>query len=201
MSHAGRFRRELDELFHRRAHWLRHAVAKRKPTRAPRFSAQQRNKTILGLQQIASDALSHRMARPYFERNVKESKSWMNTRGKGRGWRAKRRNFNAWYDAHFDSRNYVYAFWDGSRCLYVGRSQNGRSRAGSHFRLHWFARATRVDVYTTRGIRSLACMECLAIHWFQPIHNVSKASSKKWTDRCPLCDLHEEIESELKAIF
>ena len=76
-----------------------------------------------------------------------------------------------------------------------------RRRISGHFEKHWFSHATRVDVYQTSGRRALPALECLAIHRFQPRRNKSKAETRKWTSKCPLCKVHREIEQELGRIF
>ena len=44
-------------------------------------------------------------------------------------------------------------------------------------------------------------LECLAMHRFQPTYNAAKAETKKWTSKCPLCQVHRNIWTELRAIF
>ena len=56
----------------------------------------------------------------------------------------KKQSFKKWYESKITTKNCVYAFWNGKRCLYVGRTLNGKGRPTSHFEKHWFGKATKV---------------------------------------------------------
>lgn len=202
MARIKDFTRLLDDLYVRRTHWLRGVLTKRGRSGAPpRFAKRHVVRARKHLQQIASDALARKLARREFERGVLGRKSWHITSRKGHGRDAKKRHFKTWFQEHIEYRNCIYAFWDGRRCLYVGKTETGAGRIASHFVKFWFGKATRVDVYATRGRRVLPALECTAIHRFLPSYNKSKAESKKWTRKCPLCKVHKGIETELKDIF
>jgi len=195
------FRRELDELYRRRTHWLRHAVSGTPIGAPPKLSRNYVNEAITTLQRIASDALATKLARTEFSRRVKKVNRWHIKQGSGWGVSARQRTFKLWYKRHVKRRHCIYVFSGNGRCIYVGKTTNGASRVAAHFDKFWFPRVTRIDVYAVSGKGSLPILECLAIHRFQPQQNKSRAESKKWTSRCPLCALHRDIESELHAIF
>jgi hypothetical protein len=201
MSTAAQFRRELDGLFRRRTQWLRTLFEGRRPGPPLSMGRKHVRSAIASLQDLASDAWAHDLARTEFDRATEFRKSWHPKRGKGRGTDAKRDRFNEWFDEHLGPGPCIYVFWRGRHCVYVGKTGGSGRRISSHFEKHWFASCTRVDVYVVSGRRALTALECLAIHRFQPLRNKFKAERRKWTRRCPLCEVHRDIQSELQAMF
>lgn len=195
------FRQELDKLFKRRTHWLRTSIEGSRPGAPLSLSRGHVKNSIATLQQLASDALADDLARQDFEVGVRERRSWHCKRGKGRGVDRKRTAFNSWFDNKLGTGVYVYVFWRGRRCVYVGKTRQSGRRISSHFEKHWFASITRVDVYRASGRRVLPALECLAIHRFQPARNKFRAERRKWTRKCALCTLHRQIDQELSEIF
>ncbi len=197
------FGRELDKLYKQRTQWLRSRVFGKKPGKPPKMTRKKITKSIHKLQNIASAALADDLAKTQFEEHISQRKSWHPKRGKGHGRGTKKARFKEWYEEQFGrSASCIYVFWVGrSNCLYVGKTTRGRSRPAKHFEVHWFSKATRIDIYVVPRLRALPKLECLAIHRFQPSYNKQKAETKKWTSACPLCAIHRNIESELRDIF
>ena len=201
MSRAVEFRRVLDRLYEKRTHDLRYVLDGYPRGARPIFDRRTVNAGIDELQHLASDHFARKFARREFDASVHQQKSWHAKRGKGWGIHEKRETFKDWYQAHFGSASCIYVFWTGHTCEYVGKTGKGGSRPSSHFEKYWFAPVTRIDVYATRGKRALPALECLGIHHFQPRRNKSKAETRKWLKRCPLCAAHKAIENELRSLF
>jgi hypothetical protein len=152
------FRKELHKLFRRRTHWLHASVQGPRPGAPPSLSRGHVRNSIDKLQQFASDALAEKLARREFALGVRERRSWHCKRGKGHGVDRKRSAFNEWFDHNLGPANYIYVFWKGRTCVYVGKTRKSGRRISSHFVKHWFSPVTRVDVYQARGRRVLpAC--------------------------------------------
>jgi hypothetical protein len=195
------FRRELDELFHRRTDWLRVSVDGSRPGRPLSLNRGHVRNSIRRLQQLASDALANDLARKEFHSGVRGRRSWHPKRGKGHGRDAKRAAFKRWFRREFGKGTYVYVFWSHRKCVYVGKTAKAGGRIAGHFEKHWFSSVSRIDVYQTKGRRALQALECLAIHRFQPARNKFRAERKKWTRKCALCRIHRDIKSELTTVF
>ena len=172
-----------------------------KPGPPPGFGRKHVDRAIARLQALASEALADHVGRTEFERSVKEKRSWYVKKGKGHGFEQKRRSFKDWYAREIGGPPCIYGLWKNRACLYVGKTTNGAGRLTSYFEKAWFQSITRVDVYAPRGKHALSALECLAIHRFQPRKNKFKAADRKWTQKCPLCFLHRNIERELRSIF
>lgn len=201
MSTTSEFRHELVGLFYRRTHWLRTLFEGPRPGQPPGLDRHHIRRAIATLQNLASEAFAHDLARDEFEQSVDFRRSWHAKRGKGRGADAKRTAFNQWFDDNVGAGPRIYAFWRRRVCAYVGKTSGSGRRISAHFDKAWFISVTRVDVYASTGKRALPALECLAIHRFQPRRNKFRAERKKWTRRCPLCSIHRSIEGELRDIF
>ena len=195
------FRRELESLFHRRTAWLRGSVAGSKQGRPLSLNQGHVKNSIVHLQELASDALAAKLAKREFQASVRGKRSWHAKRGKGHGRDKKRQAFRSWFTGRFRKRTYIYVFWNGRKCIYVGKTTKSGGRISGHFEKHWFGNVTRIDVYETNGKRALPALECLAIHRFQPAQNKFRAERKKWTRKCELCRVHRRIKEELQSIF
>lgn len=199
MAFSRQFEKSLDKLFRERTAWLRSKLGLKRPGKPPQFSRKKVNKGIRKLQELASEAFSKGLAKSAFEDHVSERRSW---HVKGHGRREKRQLFSRWFkDTFGEAHGCVYSFWNGKKCLYVGRTGRGGSRPSHHFKSYWFSYATRVTIFGVRGKSNLPMVECLAIHYFSPSYNSNSASTKKWTKACPLCEIHKAIELELRSIF
>ena len=198
---AAWFEDELDELFRARTHWIRTTVRGGKAGRPPIFDRHKVTKVIESLQDHASICLAKDCAQYEFEKLVNKKRGWHVTASKGWGRDAKRRNFDTWFERKIPFRNCIYLFWADSTCLYVGRTVHGKGRPQAHFEKYWFSRVSRIDVYSTSKASEVPKLECLAIHRFNPTENRRKASKKKWTQKCPVCEVHQWIHDELRDIF
>lgn len=201
MARANQFKKELENLFARRASNLIRLLEKPKRGITKSIKKTHVRRAIKRLQKLASDALAKDLAKKEFENGVRKRKSWKVSITKGWGYKNKKKTFKKWYLNHINTRNCIYVFWKKRKCIYVGKTVSGPGRITSHFVKRWFSGVTRIDVYESRGKRYLPALECIAIHRFQPKENASKAETKKWTRKCPLCEIHKNIEYELKSIF
>jgi hypothetical protein len=201
MSYAAKFRRALNALFDRRTHWLRKAVEAPRRGRAPELSRAHVMGTIEALQDLTTSARAKRYWREELRRSLEERRSWHAKRGKGRGPRAKKEAFNAWYRESLPPGPCVYVFWIGRKCEYVGKAGGGGARPQAHFMKYWFQYVTRIDIYVLRGRRALPVLECLAIHHFGPRQNMVKAERRAHARKCKLCLAHSMIRSEVGTLF
>ena len=201
MSRAAKeFDRELNTLFRKRTHGLRAYMWPISGT-APHLSRKDIGSTIRRLRKIAeSDYLKSRYSRRLLSEHGYK-RQWHSKKGKGFGRDAKKRSFKRWYEKKITTKNCVYAFWNGKRCLYIGRTLNGKGRPTSHFEKHWFGKATRVDVYGFKRRRDVPRFECLLTHKRQPSYSKIKPARKKYYTSCPICDGKKFIGDEVRWIF
>lgn len=197
---ARMFDTELARLFNTRTRQLR---AKVWPSRgaAGKITKKKIQISIGKLQGLAEAALLRSKHGKLILGNYDYKRQWHPKRGKGFGRSAKKRHFKDWYERHITTQNCVYVYWGQSRCLYVGRTLNGKGRPSSHFEKHWFGKATRLDVYAFRRKRDVPRFECMFTHLHQPSYSKIKPSTKRFHSRCPVCDVHRAIKGEVKSIF
>lgn len=194
------FENHLDWLFRIRTHSLRSFLW---PTMGPppRLSKKRLKRSIAKLQEIAVDSyLSSRLARKVY-RSYDHKRQWHSKRNKGFGIRAKKKAFKSWYDQKVTTKNSVYVFWDKKKCLYVGRTLNGKGRPTSHFEKYWFRRTTRVDVFGFDRKRDVPKYECVLTHRWQPAYSRITPSRKRYYTHCPVCEGREEISDSVKSMF
>lgn len=188
----------LDQLFDHRTHWLKSLIRQKRPGAAPKFNRKKVQSAIDRLQSLAVEALlTSRLLRPlddFFDRK----KQW---HIKGFGVQAKAKAFKTWYDQHIDYQNCVYVFWDRNRCLYVGRTLNGKGRPSSHFSKYWFKQATRVDVYCSSAKKRVPAFECRLTHEYEPSYSRIRPARSPFYWRCEICEAERHIRDEVKAIF
>jgi hypothetical protein len=201
MSNEARFKRELDDLWRSRSHWLRHVLSAPSHGKPPRFTRDKREKAITRLLEIVSDDLAHDLARSEFNKRVKKRKNWRNQRTKGRNRQEKQDNFRRWYVKNIGKKHCVYIFWGRRSCLYVGETDkpSGR-RVASHFTKYWFNQTRRIEICVPKKTY-LPSLECLAIHAYKPKYNTLRAPRKKGRTKCPLCRLEREIKAELRLLL
>ncbi|MEK6985307.1 MAG: hypothetical protein AABX89_02865 [Candidatus Thermoplasmatota archaeon] len=200
MSKAGDFRREVNRLVAKRTRWLLRVLENPNEPPTERLSRNQVNRAVEHLQHIASDALTDRLAGREFQASTESRIRWTVNAGKGRGPDQKKAAFKKWYKEEVRKSTCIYVFRAGERAIYVGKTTKGGGRPASHFSQHWFSAVKSVDVYPVRGSRPLPALECLAIHSFQPSRNKVAAETRKWTNKCPLCQIHQEIDDQLRDI-
>ena len=201
MRAAIAFDRTLQKLFTDRTHWLRAQVRTPKRGKAPGFNKKKVEKSIEKLKALATRCLLRGHAIDGLNQLYDLKKQWHVSSGKGRGVDEKRKAFAAWFGKSIHYKNCVYVFWAKRRCRYVGRTLKGKNRPHSHFEKWWFPGVTRVDVYAARGKKNISKLECLTTHRFQPVYSKIKPSGLRWNTRCPICELHREIRSEVKSTF
>lgn len=200
MAFQKQFKDELSSTLDDRTYWLNNTIfTKKNPGRPRTFSRKKLNKKIGKLQEIASQFFAKKVAKSEFDKCGPSRKKWQ---VKGHGPKRKKSNFRKWLSEHYPkTKNYVYIFWNGRKCLYVGRTGKSNNRPTNHFTTYWFAHATRVEIIKAASYKDVPKLECLATHHYKPSYSTNTPSTKKWTSRCPLCLIHESIEEELKTIF
>ncbi|MDH4226736.1 MAG: hypothetical protein OEV59_03125 [Deltaproteobacteria bacterium] len=198
MSIVGQFEKELDGLFKRRTQWLREAISGATFGRPKKFDKRIRDSVIEELQNLATEALAKDVARDAFDDLIYEKRRW---HVKGWGLEEKKNKFKRWLEKEIMFKNYIYIFWGKKKCVYVGRTIGGKNRPTDHFEKYWFGRATRVDIYSTSLKSEVPKLECLAMHRFDPSENKNFPSLPLWSKSCPICDVHIDIERELRGIF
>jgi len=202
MSYAAarKFENELYDLFDARTHELRDYMWP-VPGSAPKLTRKKVKRAIERMGDIAqTDYLKSRGARKLLN-DYDHKRQWHSKKGKGFGRPAKKRSFKRWYEKTITTKNCVYAFWNKSRCLYVGRTLNGKGRPTSHFEKHWFGKATRVDVYGFTRRRDVPRFECMLTHRQWPSYSRMKPSSKKYYSVCPICEGRKFIGDQVRWLF
>lgn len=199
MAFSKTFEGELNSLFRQRTYWLRQQLGTTGAGKPPHFGRKKVTQGISKLQEIASKALSQKLAKVAFEEHVKLKKNY---RIKGRGPADKKVKFEKWFAAFERRKGLVYVFWrNNKQCVYVGRTGSHGSRPSSHFDKYWFSCVTRVTILDVKNKSQIPKLECLAIHHFRPKRNKNRAATKRWTKACPLCTTHKYIENELRDVF
>lgn len=198
--YAKQFDGELLRIFAIRTHDLRTSLWPM-AGKAPRLTRKQIRHSIRRLQNIAeADFFRSRYGRKLL-RDYDDKKRWHPKRGKGFGWRAKRRSFKTWYQEEGFPKNCVYVFWDRSRCLYIGRTLNGKGRPSSHFNKAWFGRAHRIDIFGFQRKRDVPRFECVMTHKHDPAEAGNKPARRNYYSPCPVCDAKGKIKKEVSRLF
>ena len=198
MAYLTAFEKKLDQLFFDRTYELRSKLGMKKPGPKPHLTKGKIDKAIHDLQHLVSNSL----AKDYQEKEFKKNAGHKKRRKIiGKGWKNRKKAFEQWFKKNFRKQNeLVYVFWNKKRCVYVGRTGKGGSRPSSHFSKIW-CHVTWIDLYPVKSETNLPKLECLAVHRFKPSVNTNLPSKKKWTKKCPLCDIHNQIKADLKKIF
>jgi hypothetical protein len=169
--------------------------------KAPLFSKKRLRRSIAKLQEIAVDSyLGSKDARQVYK-SYDHKRQWHSKRNKGYGVRAKKKAFKNWYEQRITTKNSVYVFWDKKKCLYVGRTLNGKGRPTAHFEKYWFRRATRVDVFAFDRKRDVPRYECVLTHRWEPAYSRITPARRRYYTHCPICDGRREIAMSLKSMF
>lgn len=176
---ASQFEKELQKLLRARTHVIISDVGARRGA-APTFTKKTVRKSIKRLQGLAQSAMLRSSTTDKVLFGYDARKQWRITRSKGRGRSAKRKSFKRWYDKHFKSKNCVYAFWSKKRCIYVGRTLNGKGRPSSHFEKHWFGLVRWIDIFSFNGKRLVPQFECVYTHKHEPSHSKITPASKSF---------------------
>jgi len=193
------FTRELNALFERHIHWILRAVGGTATKKPPHFKRATVDKAIGKLQQIASECIADKQARDEFSHLVILKKQW---HVRGHGVSKKKKLFSIWFGETITHSNYVYIFWGKQRkCLYVGKTENGKGRPEGHFSKYWFGAAKRIDIHAVSARTQVLKLECLAKHRFAPKYNKIDPPTKKWYKKCPVCKVHSDIHDQMRRIF
>ena len=197
---AAKFDRELSDLFDDRIHQIRSYVW---PTRgaAPKVTKTRVKESIARLQALAERAVIRAKDGKRVFSGYDHKKQWHPKKGKGVGRPEKARQFKLWYDKNITTKNCVYVFWARKKCLYVGRTLNGKGRPSSHFEKHWFSAATRLDIFSFDRKREVPRFECMFTHKHRPSRSKMKPSKKKYYARCQVCEARELVSQEVKWLF
>lgn len=199
------FDKKLHSLLKTRVYSLKARVWPRigKP---PQVTRSRLKKTIRELQDLATETLLKAESSKRIFSEYQHKKQWHLKRGKPLRKTAKKAAFKKWYEKHVTTRNCVYVFWQikrGNRpkCLYVGRTINGKHRPIAHFKRRWFGKATRIDVYGFDRKRGVPRFECMKTHRYNPTQSKIIPARKKYYARCPICETNRAIKSEIKDLF
>src|ERR1700687_1252418 len=97
MAFSKTFERELNKLFRQRTDWLRRKLGTTGAGKPPEFGRKKGTSGIRRLQEIASQALPHKLAKAEFDEHVASRKNYQI---KGRGPDDKKAKFEKWF-SHF----------------------------------------------------------------------------------------------------
>lgn len=191
---------ELNKLYKKRTHRLRLTVSDPIKGKPPKLTRSTIKRSLYLLQLYANQALIKEYYKQSYGRKSLFKKQWQ-TKNKGWGRDAKIDSFKLWYDKHINWPNNIYIFWAGRKCIYVGRTLNGRGRPQTHFKNYWFSSVTRIDIYHSSNKRDIPKLECLAYHKHKPKKNKNRPSIPKGSSKCPICKTDSFIKKEIKSIF
>lgn len=189
------FAARLDRLWERRTAQLRAVVIPRGRGGVPKFTREVRTRFIDELLDLATAVLVKRDALSHL-RSITDRRRLMLIRGRGYMERGDR--LLEW--AEKLKGPIVYAFWRKKRCLYVGKGSSPR-RLRHYYRSAYLLRATCIEVFPVLRKSCLAQAECLATHIFKPRDQRMNPARVKWGKKCPICEEHDFIRSELKGLF
>ncbi len=189
------FDRQIEALWHRRSTYVRSLVRAR-PGRQKGFSRKHREDAIRRLEDLATTIIARSVGR----HRLRTITIWLSQhRLRGRGRRQRFEGMVKWAEGLRRSP-IIYSFWRGRKCLYVGKSKSSGCLR-SYGRDVVLAHATRVKVLGIRGKSRLVQAECLCMHLFQPKENRIGASRRRWSKKCPVCDVNRKIKDEIRAVF
>ena len=194
------FERVLGRLLRARTHRIS-SVVQAKPGPAPNITRAKLTNAIDKLQSLAERELLRQKHVKGILQGFNYKKQWHAKKGKGWGVDAKKKNFKQWYERHIRTRNCVYAFWSRSKCVYVGRTLNGKGRPTSHFDKRWFGSITRLDIYGFDRKREVPRFECMLTHRHRPTQSKIRPATKKYYARCPICEARKKIRNEMRSLF
>lgn len=198
MSYVKKFETTLNELFKRRTEWLCREITDFKPGPPNAWNKKIRDSGVNSLLEIAEDILATDFAKKEFEKHPPKYRIKI----KGWGDDKKKDNFKTSYDENISMKNCVYIFFGkNNKCLWVGRTEDGKGRPASHFEKKWAKDATRINIYPVNNKTQLHPLECLAWHSFTPKFNKNKPARGKNEKACPMCNILHNINTEMKSIF
>jgi hypothetical protein len=194
MARQVAFKRELQKLWKRRTGYLM-SLVRQKPGPVATLTRRQRERAINELQEIATSILLAGDAKHDLDDLVVHRHRRL-IRGHG-------------YVARFATmtrglakitKPIVYSFWKGKKCLYVGTGKSWR-RLNHYQKSIYLHHATSMHVAEITSRSYLGKAECLSTHIYEPRDNKVKAATQKWGKVCPICETHDAIRMELRALF
>ena len=199
-QYVHQYEKELGKLVKARTYQVRN-IMRRARGASPNITRKTIRDSITKMRNfVEAELITKKQAREIL-RTYDHKKQWHPKRGKGWGLAAKKREFRRWYDKHISTKNCVYVFWQKRKCLYVGRTMNGKGRPSSHFEKHWFSKATRIDIFEFQRKREVPRFECLMTHAHSPIYSKIKPAKKKYYIECPVCASSSEVSDEIRELF
>lgn len=83
---------------------------------------------------------------------------------------------------------HVYIFWNGKKCVYVGRTKTAKNikGGGGKWRLQNWREAKRLEIRFIRNKRNLPKAECLAKDIYEPYLNKISVSMPRYSSPCPV---------------
>ena len=196
MSLVKHFNGKLDELWRKRTAELRALAVPRGQGRPAILTKATRQTLTDDLLETASELLLKREGSAQL-REVTVRRSRRHIKGWGHDKRFK--HIIEWAKDTCDGP-IVYAFWRGTRCLYVGKGESWRRLRG-YAKHMYLTQTTRIEVFCVRGMSNLGKAECLTKHLFNPRDNKNKPARAKWGKDCPICKKHDRIRSEVATLF
>jgi hypothetical protein len=197
MAYANEFLDLLDQVIRRRTEAIRRLVISEQGQGAPKqFNKSIRNKLRTKLLDSASKILVREKAHRAFNKLVVRKKLRHIT---GYGIDGRFDHIYEWARGKFRGP-IVYVFWNGKKCLYVGKGQSYKRL--KHYKKSYYLKAAEsLEVWLITTKSRLASAECLAIHLFDPQDNEKKAAKVKWGKKCPVCKRHDKLKDELDSLL
>jgi len=190
------FRAQLNNLWERRTAVLRSLLRTRGVGQPLKFSRKVRDLLIGELLYDATELLIRHRGETEFWRVVGERRL---RQIRGHGLLDRGQNLLGWVEDELDGP-IVYAFWKGTRCLYVGKGK-GPGRLWQYSRSAYLIQATCLEVFLVPHGSELGKAECLATHLFRPRDQKIRPAKGKWGKECPICQRHDAIREELNTLF
>jgi len=156
--------------------------------------------TLKKLKDLSMEIIIKDHCRKDFLDIITKKKGWRPKRAQVWSRTEKRDKFNQWFERNNLGPNCIYVYWAKNVCQYVGRTGKGSGRPSAQFEKFWFGRVTRIDVYNVSMVTEIPKAECLAFHLFSPKRNKVRPSSKKGSQKCPICRARKYIYRELRNI-
>jgi len=198
MSLSKQLKRELHLLFDKKMQGFNEIFDIRKVGKPYKFNRKIVEKSIEKIQDLASSEFVDSVSKSVFNQYAKTNKS---KHIKGFGDDQKKKEINKWYDEKIKYPNCVYLFFaKDSKCLYIGRTTNGKIRILAHAWKDWFKFVKRIKVIATTSSNT-PMIECLATHYYTPKYKKHNPSKSKWAKKCPICEKRSQIRKIIESTF
>lgn len=195
MAYITQFNNFLDEVVQRRTDQMVRLVLGGHG--APKkFNKKIRNRLRTALLKDASHILTRQKAKLEFRNLTARRRMRYIT---GYGVRGRFDCIYEWARTHITGP-IVYAFWNGQKCLYIGKGQSYK-RLRVYKKSIYLKAAGRIEIWEVTSKSKLPSAECLAVHLFGPRDNENKAAKVKWGRKCPICKRHDAFKDELDRLL